>query len=255
MPLYPATPERVCGTHCADRLPGCTTRPAPHRRAQLSFAALAFERFEHAAEFLGQGHADGKFRIAVRPLECDGVGMQKHAVETQIVHVLVEAFVAVPLVARDGMFQVCGVRANLMGSAGPDANLHERRRIAELLDGPELAQRRLALRIDAGANLAGATIGAERLVDFDASELPIAPNQRQVPLLDAPFAQQLVQLAQSAAPLGDEQAARCRPIQSMHELERLEARPETPQCLDTPQVHAAAAVYGEPGRLVDDEYA
>ena len=80
----------------------------------------------------------------------------------------------------------------------------------------------------------------------------MALDQREVALLELPFAQQLVQRAQRAALAGDEQAAAGVPIQPVHELQGLIGT-QRAQRLDHAVAQAAAAVNRDARGLVEHD--
>ena len=106
---------------------------------------------------------------------------------------------------------------------------------------------------DLDAGFAADTASHERRVDLIISFRPGALHERQIPFVDLPFAQQLVQHSQGAAAFREQQAARRSPIEAMSQLEVFARGAQQAQGFDDAQTNAAAAMDGEPGRLVDDE--
>ncbi len=108
-------------------------------------------------------------------------------------------------------------------------------------------------RRDADAGLAGAPLRDERRRDLGARLGPAALHEREIALVDPALAQQRMQRAQRAAPLRDQQAARGRAVEPVHELELRQLGAQRTQRLDAAERDAGAAVHGEPGRLVEHE--
>src|SRR3970282_563613 len=153
------------------------------------------------------------------------------------------------------MTRVCRVHTDWMRASWADLDTDEGSRIADAFDEPKLARRELAAAIDFDASLALAPRSDERLCDAGHSLRPTAFEQCEVMLVDLPLPEQRVQGPKRAPPLGDEQASGGRPVEAMHQLERLRLGPQTTQRFDAPERDAAAAVHGQARRLVQHEQA
>ncbi len=97
-----------------------------------------------------------------------------------------------------------------------------------------------------------ANVGAQRHIDALLAELPLAFDQREIALLDPPFAQQRVQRAQRRGLARHQQQAAGVAIQPVHQFE-IFLRTRGAQGLDDTEAHATAAVHGDTRRLVDHQ--
>ena len=120
------------------------------------------------------------------------------------------------------------MHANLVGPAGEGRTLQQ----AELAVGPGQAHpglRRLAFSADDNVALAALAMRDQQWpVDEQFAELPVANHQRQVILFDDALPEFLVQRAQRAALLRNNEAARGLPVEPVHEGQVPEVRPRGP---------------------------
>src|SRR5688500_3981787 len=94
-------------------------------------------------------------------------------------------------------------------------------------------------------------VGGKLELDALVAELPVAADQREIALLDSPFAQLRVQIAKRRATLRDQETSARLAVQAMHEIEFTKLGACRPQRLDHAMRESAAAVHGEARRLVD----
>lgn len=177
--------------------------------------------------------------------------MEKHPVEPELGQPRIEFPIAVAIVTCNRMADVRAVCTDLMSASGLDANLHERGPIAKSLDRPDVTMRGLTTGSNANTRVRRTPIIEQRQIDVAAPTPPTPAQKRHVPFVDRAFAEQLMQHAQRAAALGKEKAARRAAVEPMHELEPARGGPPNAHRLDATQFHAAAAVNGKAGRLVE----
>ncbi len=137
-----------------------------------------------------------------------------------------------------------------MRPAGVDFDFHEGR-AREILQRPETADRFLAGIGDIHHAFPAALGAIQGQADFFPFQRPAAGHQRQVALLHAAFAQQLVQPAQGTAFLCDQQYAGSLAIQPVHQFEIRCIRTHRAQRFQTFEMTAAAPVHRHAGRFVD----
>src|SRR5688572_15306166 len=151
--------------------------------------------------------------------------VQEHAREPEKLQILVEVFVPVALVTGHGVTGVRRVDANLVSAPRVDRDLEQRGDFSEPIDEPERAARILAGLVDLDARLSTDAARHEWRVYLGRAFGPGALDQRQVALVDASFAQQLVQHAQGASSFREQQAARRIAVETVRELEVLRFGP------------------------------
>ena len=93
----------------------------------------------------------------------------------------------------------------------------------------------------------------QRRRDGTRSTLPGTPHQRQVSLVHGTRAQLLMQGAQCAAPLGDNQATRGIPVKPVNQFKVMGIRAHGAQRLDDTVTDAAAAMNRNAGGFVDHQ--
>ena len=154
------------------------------------------------------------------------------------------------------MADVREVNPDLVGAPGLEVGLHQGHRTE-----PGMPQAPQRLDPRAGELPAVAhhhptlALGGQVLVQRKAQPLgragPVAEDQRQVALADPPLAHRLVHRGERRTSASDQQHPRGLPIDPVDELEHPLVRPGRSHLLDHPEAHAAAAVDGDPGGLVD----
>src|SRR5437868_13964027 len=138
----------------------------------------------------------------------------------------------------------------LMRATGEEADL-EQAGIAALLRHLDLGARAHPAFAHADPAFSAARyIFVQRFADLERLALGHAFDDGGVDLLHLAFAQLPMELDQRAALLAEDQEAGGVPVQAMGELEEFRLRPAGTQRLDDAVAHAAAAVDGNPGRLV-----
>jgi len=187
--------------------------------------------------------------------------MQEQALQSKGLQLSVEVAVAVLLVAGNWMARVCGVDADLVRATREQAYFQKRCEIAEELHRAKLTGRFLAAGVNFhGALAADAGVCPEWRLDALPAQLPLAPHQHEVTLVEAlalagrVLAQQRVQAAQCGTTSRDQQTATGIPIEPMHQFQRL-IRSCRAKRLDHSSGYAAAAVYRDTGGLVHDQQA
>jgi hypothetical protein len=209
---------------------------------------------DHRAQVRRQRRVDAELPT-LGPLKADAVRVQEHALESQRTHRFVEFRLTVLLIPGHRVAGVRSVHADLVRASGLEHHLEQGADAAEELHRPKAAHRRLATLGNLHrAFTTDARIGAQRHVDALVAQVPGALHQGEVTLLEAVLAQQGMQGAQRAAALGDQKAPAGVAVQAMDQLQRF-IRPQGTQRLDHPEAHAAAAMHGHPGGLVDHQQA
>ncbi len=178
--------------------------------------------------------------------------MQEQPVEAERFHLPVEIPLAVTLVAGERMAGLRRLHPDLVRTAGHDAHFEQGGHAADL-DRTEDAGRRLAARVHGDHPLTAAHGLAQAVLQLDLAEVPVALDQCEITLLHAAVTQQFMQRAQGAASLGNEQATAGVAVQPVYELEVRRIRTGRPQRLDDAVGETAAAVHGNPGRLVEHD--
>jgi len=155
------------------------------------------------------------------------------------------------------MPDVRNVHADLMRASGGELGFEKRQR--------RLVARKRALAAEHGDRVASFGVDAhpalavarrelvQRCADHLPALRPLAAYQYAVALVDAAFAKLRVKTGQRLALFRDHEHAAGVAVESMDELEERRLRALETQPLDQPERDSAATVYGEPGRLVDDE--
>ena len=168
---------------------------------------------------------------------------------------LVPREVAVLVVAGQRKAEVRQVHADLVRAAGVQLRFEQRQRRIGVRT--TLRSRRNTVRaaapvaLDAHAPLAVAGHElVQRQLDRAHRVAPLAAHQHEIALVDPSFAQLRVQPDQRRALLGDQQDARRVAVEPVDQLQEL-APPAAPRAAArSGRSDAAAAVDGEPGRLV-----
>ena len=180
--------------------------------------------------------------------------MQKHPLEPERPHGLVERRIPVLVVPGDRMAGMHGVDADLVRPACLDVGFDQRCRGSEEMYRPKDAHRGLAtaLHNPHGAFASHPMIDLEGGLDPFLAQLPTTPNEREIALLEAALADQLVERSQGAAALRHDQAAARISIEAVNKLELLLGSQRTQRLYDA-ETDSAAAVNGNTGRLVEDD--
>ncbi len=111
--------------------------------------------------------------------------VQEHAFKAQRDELPIEIGITVFCIARNDMAGVRGMHANLMRAAGVQQHFHERRALAEELNGAKFRERRFARRMRPhGALAADAGVGAQGHVNARAPMRPVPLDERKVTLLE-----------------------------------------------------------------------
>ena len=143
--------------------------------------------------------------------------MQEQALQAALSRLPVCALVAVAFVAKNREPDARQVHADLVGAACFRYALQQ----AELAESPGQSHSRpgfLAAVADDHMPLAAlAMLNEQRGVDHLFAQLPVADHEREVVLLDLTLAKPAVQLAQRAAPLGEDEATGGLAIQAVHQ--------------------------------------
>ncbi len=147
-----------------------------------------------------------------------------------------------------------GMHPDLVGTAGDRAAL-DQGCFGELTGNAKPGFRRLAIGTDPHDPLAGLQIIlAQRRIDHLDVGLPLATHQCQVLFAHGLDPQLLVQAAQGAALLGDQQHTGGVAIETMHQFQKTGFRAQGAQPFDDPEAQPAAAVNGHAGRLVEHDH-
>ena len=169
---------------------------------------------------------------------------------------------AVQRVADDRMADRAQVHADLMRAAGVNRDLRQRQHAAEVLGADDARDRRAAAARARRLRrhlLPVRRIAADRRVDA-ASGQHLAPDEREVFLLDLAVGELARQLLVRRVVLGDDHQPRRAAVEPMHDARALLAA-DAAQIVDVMQQRVdqrAARVAGRrmhdhPGRLVDDD--
>src|SRR5258708_11855883 len=152
------------------------------------------------------------------------------------------------------MAGVCEMDPYLMGAAGEEPDL-EQARVPPLLRHLDPGESVLPALAHADTPLSATRyIFVQRFADVESVPVGHALDDGGVALLDLPFAELPMQLDERAALLADDQQAGRVPVQPVRELQKFRLRTARPERLDDAVAHAAAAMDGDPGRLVHYQY-
>ena len=183
--------------------------------------------------------------------EVEPPGMQEQALESEAPQLAVEVAVAVLVVAGNRVADMRRVDARLMGTAGEQLDLDQRRA------GLGIARARMkpagcGLAVLAGLDhvLAAALAFLERGRHGSLAAMPETAHQGEIALADAAGLQRLVQSEQRRPALGNQQATGRFAVEAVRQLKHGGLRSQGTQRLDEAVGHPAAGVHRETGRLV-----
>ena len=192
---------------------------------------------------------------AQRMREADPVRVQEHPLEPLARERLVPREVAVLVVAGEREAEVRQMDADLVGASGVELGVEQADRrigVRPAVQPPKHGSREAACGVDPDAALAVAGhVGRQRQLDLAHRVAPFAPHEHRIALVDRAVAQLRVQAHEREALLCDQQHAGRVAIEPMDELEERRRRARAADALDDAERDAAAAVDGEPSRLVE----
>ncbi len=187
--------------------------------------------------------------------EADPVRVQEHPLQPLLGELLVPREIAVLVVAGERKSEMREMDADLMRAPGFELGFEEReRRVVRrprrhatkdrARDTPVAVDAHAPLAVTGDPRLQRQLHAAQRIA-------PFAAHEHEVALVDLPVAQLRMKRSQRSALLRDQQHARRVAVETVDELEKRRVRARVAQPLDHPEGNAAAAVHGEPGRLVE----